>query len=340
MNTINTIEEIKEYYIDNRKLYSVTLELINNCNANCIHCYLDKNTISIQKNKVFELLDNLRDLGVFEIKLTGGEIMMREDINEIIKYARKRQFRLILLSNLTHLNEKTIGVISKYYVDQVETTIFSLNEDTNDGFMRNPGGLKNTLSNINLLLNMNIEVLVKTWIMKFNFHEMEYMKSYFENIGCRFQAHTQIYPDVNGKMKLESKMKLSNDMICSAQHFSDNTQNREFPLSYNDNDLQCKEFSNSLYISANGDVFPCVKFRTKIGNIYNSSISDIWTKSKDLRKIQNIKIQDSKECINCKIKKYCVRCGAMSYIYGGDFLDNNEKTCEIAKIRRKIYENL
>lgn len=45
--------DIEKYYIDNEKLKTVTIELINNCNFKCKHCYLDSQNIKLNRDKVF-----------------------------------------------------------------------------------------------------------------------------------------------------------------------------------------------------------------------------------------------------------------------------------------------
>ncbi len=49
---------IEQLYIKGRNLYTVTIELINECNWHCKHCYLDNNKMELPPSMVYEIIDN------------------------------------------------------------------------------------------------------------------------------------------------------------------------------------------------------------------------------------------------------------------------------------------
>lgn len=70
------LAEIHKLYEENRVLKTVTIELVNQCNWKCKHCYLDRDVSTLDISKVFEIIDDARDLGAFEVRLSGGEVMV------------------------------------------------------------------------------------------------------------------------------------------------------------------------------------------------------------------------------------------------------------------------
>ncbi len=68
-----------------RRLYSVTLAVTNRCGYRCWHCY---NAGRSQKDLPLEALRGvaaqLQDLGAVRITLTGGEPLLRDDLEEIV----------------------------------------------------------------------------------------------------------------------------------------------------------------------------------------------------------------------------------------------------------------
>lgn len=69
---------------NNNTLFSVTIELTTKCNWRCKHCYIESNyNGNLNKNIIFDIFEELRNLGTFEIILTGGEIFCRNDILDI-----------------------------------------------------------------------------------------------------------------------------------------------------------------------------------------------------------------------------------------------------------------
>ena len=94
------------------------------------------------------------------------------------------------------LDRNVIDCIKEYGIGSIETTIFSLQEDIHDEFAGVKGVLKATLNNIHMLKLIGINILVKTWVIKKNFHELETMSEFFMKNGYNFNIHTQIYDNL------------------------------------------------------------------------------------------------------------------------------------------------
>lgn len=92
------------------------------------------------------------------VSLTGGEIFLREDLFDIIEYARNLYMRVFLLSNATLLNEQIAARLADLSIANFSTSIYSLDENVHDNITGKKGSLKSTLKNIQLLKEYNIEV--------------------------------------------------------------------------------------------------------------------------------------------------------------------------------------
>lgn len=97
-------------------------------------------------------------MGVLNVSLTGGEIFLREDLFDIIEYARNLYMRVFLLSNATLLNEQIVARPADLSIANFSTSIYSLDENVHDNITGKKGSLKSTLKNIQLLKEYNIEV--------------------------------------------------------------------------------------------------------------------------------------------------------------------------------------
>lgn len=334
--------QIENYYIKKKLLKTITIELINQCNWKCKHCYLDKEKMTMPKEKIFEIIDDAKNLGAIEVKFSGGEITLRKDLPDIIKYTREKYMDVILLTNLYILTNELESCIEKYGVKRIEVTLFSLTEQVHDNFVGIKGALKKSFSNIKRLKKLGVEILVKTWAFKSNFEELEKMNIFFKKEGIDFNIHVQIYADINGNFKMLVELQLDNNEMKKALYLSDKSLNRKFPLSNCSEENLCIEFNNSIYVTAYGDIVPCAKYRKAISNIYNQNLYDFWEHSIEWHKIQNYLWKDVIDCKDCAQKHFCVRCGAMSYILGHDFLENCTETCRLAQLRMssnyELYE--
>jgi len=69
---------------EQRRLYSVTLAVTNRCRYNCWHCYnAGRSQRDVPLSVLLRVVKELQDLGVVHVTLTGGEPMLRADLEEI-----------------------------------------------------------------------------------------------------------------------------------------------------------------------------------------------------------------------------------------------------------------
>lgn len=156
-------------------------------------------------------------------------------------------------------------------------TLFSHKDLVHDTFVGSPGSLQRTLRNIKKLKDLGIDILVKTWAIKSNINELEEMREFFVSQGYYFAVGVQIYSDIHGNMKLPQEERLSETEYCRALYLED--MSRTFPLKRSGSDRLCEDFSTSIYITSNGDVIPCAKYRKALSNIYKESLKSIWETS-------------------------------------------------------------
>ncbi|MDD2476408.1 MAG: radical SAM protein [Dysgonamonadaceae bacterium] len=136
---------------------SVTIEVCTQCNMRCKHCYIpDHGNDMLQIDELDDIFRQLRDMGTFEIVLTGGELFVRDDAVDIIKLARNYGFDLIIFSNATLISEDIARALGECYVGMFSTSIYSMDEKIHDGITGINGSLQMTLSGLSLLKKFNI----------------------------------------------------------------------------------------------------------------------------------------------------------------------------------------
>lgn len=135
----------------------------------CEHCYIpEHNNSGFEHDRIINLLYELRELGVFNVSFTGGEIFLREDILEIISVARKLHMRVFLLSNGTMLSSKTIDELETLHISEFSTTLFSMDPIIHDSITGIKGSYDSLMANLEDMKNRTFSVNVKTPLMKKN----------------------------------------------------------------------------------------------------------------------------------------------------------------------------
>lgn len=70
-----------------RKIEYLRLSVIDKCNLNCMYCLPDQNSACnlMSKDEIVMLVSALAKLGIHKVRLTGGEPLMRRDLEDIVR---------------------------------------------------------------------------------------------------------------------------------------------------------------------------------------------------------------------------------------------------------------
>jgi len=151
------------------------------CNYRCVGCNVwkeqDQNELSTEEIK--RGLDCLREAGVIELVLSGGDPLLRPDIGEIIDYASER-FVTTVYDNGS-MAAKKVDLL--HNVDFVALSIDSLDEAKNDAIKAVPGALKNALNSVDVLQKAGVNVAVTPTISQKNLYEIVDITKHFTGRG-------------------------------------------------------------------------------------------------------------------------------------------------------------
>ena len=73
------------------KPHHAQLLITRQCNYQCLGCnvWKEQDKKELPTKEIKHILDVLKEMGIVEVVLSGGEPLLREDIGEIIDYASK-----------------------------------------------------------------------------------------------------------------------------------------------------------------------------------------------------------------------------------------------------------
>lgn len=331
------IEKILEDALRNEIPVSATIELLTVCNWRCKHCYIpNHNDKGMSYEQITNILDDLRDIGVFQLVLTGGELLLRNDILDIVEYARNKHFRVNILSNSSLMTDEIAARLAELYITDYSLTIFSLDEEIHDGITNSKGSLKATLRAVEILNKFKIPIEIKTPLLSANYKEFIKVKEFCDNNGFMFTTSPCIFPKIDGDM---SPLNFTLDSNQLNEIIVDSDKAVNYKALYEIPYYMCATLRHSLAISSNGDVFPCNSFYKKVGNILETSIKEIWS-SELYSSLRNLKSSDSKYCNDCELVSFCEKCPGTIYsetndVYGCSAIGKN-----IAKARINNYKKV
>ena len=147
------------------------------CNYRCAGCnvWKEPSEKELSAEEIKKGLDILKELGIAELVISGGDPLLRDDIDEIIDYATKYFFTTVYDNG--SMAAQKIDCLRN--VDFVAISIDSLDEAKNDSIKNVPGAWKRAMETVEKLHSEGINVSVTPTISQKNLNEITDITTYF-----------------------------------------------------------------------------------------------------------------------------------------------------------------
>ncbi len=88
----------KPRFFDNDYVPTIDLRITGRCNFNCRHCFnaadVNRDMSEWSMEEIRDLLDEARDMGVYSVKITGGEPLLHPHFTDILREIYNRDMRV------------------------------------------------------------------------------------------------------------------------------------------------------------------------------------------------------------------------------------------------------
>jgi len=295
---------------------TATIELTLKCNLNCKMCTQKEDRKLIKTDYSFKdfckILDNLGP-SVNYLSFIGGEIFVHPDIFEILEECQRRKIKVHLSTNATLLNEERVKKLKKLKktVRGIGVSIDGLPETHNmirgseTAFERTAQALK--------MLSQDFSVSINTVLFKENLDQLLEIVDIFKKQGVQnFSWQFEIFStpqeilmssralsipleDISTEEKEETQYSFSHQKIekllkkvRSIKGISFMIQPRVYDRhslfyfngSLRENvDVGCKDLF-ACRVDAQGNIIFCPIIKTKLGNLLEQPLSQIWNNNK------------------------------------------------------------
>lgn len=101
------------------------------CNQNCKYCHRFLNVKDLSFEENLKILINLYDSGIENITWTGGEALLLDNIDELLKISYEKGIKNKIITNGKLLTRERIDKIHKY-LDSITLSIDSVDDSVND----------------------------------------------------------------------------------------------------------------------------------------------------------------------------------------------------------------
>jgi len=302
---------------------SVHFDITYRCNERCVHCYLDHDDLGeMTTGEIEDVLDQLADVGVLFLALSGGEVLMRRDFFEIVEHARRRLFNVKIKTNGVMIREPEARRLRQLGVEQVQISVYSHRPEVHDGITKLPGSLRRTIEAIRFLKLQGLKVTMANVLMTGNLFDNQGVMSLAKDLGVSYTLDPTITPKIDGNTAVLALRAPAAELrrVFRNEELVGNVAEFCAPPAAPDEDVMdgypCSAGHTSCYISPYGDVFPCVQFPLPSGNLRREKFVEIWRHSSALKEVRSIRARDLTTCSTCSHVGSCSRCPGLAYMEG------------------------
>lgn len=295
------------------------------CNLNCFHCGSDcKKDMAVRDMPVEDFLrvtDSVKkkyDPSKVMIVLTGGEPLLRKDLETCGQKLTKQGFSWGIVSNGYGLSKKRLLTLISSGLRALTISLDGF-EDSHNWLRGNNKSFKAVINALDLVVQVkNLNYDIVSCVNKKNIHELEELKDFLilKNVKAwrlftiapigRAKIHDELFLDNNELvflMEFIKKSRIENkiDLSFSCEAFTGNYEGE-----VRDSFFFCRAGINIGSVLADGSISACPNIDKSFvqGNIYEDDFIEIWNNS--FRKMRNRNWAKKGECAECKSFNNCL----------------------------------
>jgi radical SAM protein with 4Fe4S-binding SPASM domain len=313
---------------------SVHVDLTMRCNERCVHCYrVIEDRAELTTAEVKALLGDLARAGTLYLTFSGGEVFLRSDLFELIAEAKRLRFDLRLKSNALLITEERAGRLRELGVRQVDVSIYSVDAAVHDAVTKIPGSLARSLAAIERLRAAGVGVKINCPLMRATVGGYRDVRALAERLGVACGIDPMITARNDGDastVRLRIGRADLQGVLRDRTLYPEPWPTAVPPVRPDLDDVACGAGHNACYVSAYGDVMPCVAMPLACGNIRETPFAEIWSASRGMLQVRSIRVRDLHACAGCEAAVFCTRCPGQALVEDGDLYGPSRAACEHA----------
>jgi len=309
------------------------------CNINCRHCGSDCRVAADRPDMpvadFLAVIDQItphvnpnRTMIIF----TGGEALMRNDIEECGKELYRRGFPWGMVTNGLLLNQQRLDSLLAAGMHSITVSLDGF-KDAHNWLRRHPKSYDCALNAVKLLLKSEIIIWdIVTCVNKNNFNTLPAFRDYLIELGVKRWRVFTIFPV--GRAAGVPELQLSDKEFTAVLDFIRDTRREgKIHLSYGcegflggyemevrDHFYHCNAGVSIASVLADGSISACPSIRANFhqGNIYRDRFMDVWNNR--FEPFRNREWARQGVCKDCNMFRYCEGNGMHLHDDNGDLL--------------------
>ena len=330
----------------------VAWNLTARCNLECPHCYISAGSWrssgdELSTDDCRRIMDQVLSVNPAPMfVLSGGEPLVRDDLEAIARHASERGATVVVGTNGTMLTDGRIESLKEAGVRGVAVSVDSLRPEYHDRFRRGARALEQTVQAVDRLREHRLDFVVQTTLTRANRQELDDLVAWSAEKGAVcFNLYflvgtgrgegmasegrlTGLTPDENedvlarlvelqrryrGRLMIRSK--------CQPQLMRHvHRRDPDSPLlNYR---TRCPCGVQYCRITPEGKVTPCPYLPEIAGDLRRDDFGEVWRGSELFRTLREG--EPGGKCGRCAYRELCGGCRARAYAESGDPMGPDE----------------
>jgi len=263
--------------------HTINFAITSKCLYKCPHClYGKRKKKDFSTNQILDLIGEIKDLGTAILGITGGEPMLRLDLEEIIS-AASPELTTIIYTTGYNFDKKRAEKLLKADIGCIIIGIESTDADYQDKIRGKKGSLQTAINAINICNEVGIYSAIGTIGTREKMNSGEINRIYNLADSLNVKEMRLIFPSATGswaghtdeilradelelhkEFKIKYSKKQSGPIVTSLAHLESEEM------------FGCTAGYNFLYIDSTGEICPCDLTPLSFGNIKNKPLKEIW----------------------------------------------------------------
>ena len=320
----------------------VAWNLTRRCNLACAHCYIAAGSWhatgdDLSTDECLRIADEILAISPAPMFiLSGGEPLLRNDLESLAEHATKRGATVVVGTNGTLLGADRIRALQSSGVTGVAVSIDSLDARYHDRFRHGDGALADTLGAVDRLAEARLDFVVQTTVTRGNRAELPAIAAWAAEHGAvsfnvyflvatgRGAGMPGLEPHENDQV-LEDLVDLERAfrgrMLVRAKcqpQFMRHVYTRDTDSPLLNYATRCPCGVHYCRITPEGRLTPCPYTPVEAGDLRRQSFAEVWDHSPIFTALRAGELGG--RCGRCEYRVVCGGCRARAHAEAGDLM--------------------
>jgi radical SAM protein with 4Fe4S-binding SPASM domain len=259
--------------------------------------------------------------------LTGGEPLLRKDIDIVIEHAATSGVRAALATNGTLVNEKRAKRLRDAGLTTASISIDGADAQSHDSLRGVRGAYRGALNGARALKEAGITFQINTTVTNANVTSLPRIYDVVRESGASAWHVFALVPTGRGRV---TDLVSRSDYYETLKWLDERDRNGALPIRptcapqyrLKERRKGCLAGLSYVFVTSSGTVQPCGYFPVPVGDVRRTSFSEIWETSPILASLREPSAYTG-ACKTCWYSDTCRGCRARAHAVSGDYLGDD-----------------